>query len=93
VAASLLNAIGLSELITHSLEEYESLALRLATDCSLLGKFRDRLEHNRLRFPLFDSDRFCRHIECATQQCGNFGNVASGPEVSASSRTETSSIR
>jgi protein O-GlcNAc transferase len=65
VAASLLNAIGLSELVTHSLEEYESLALRLATDCSLLNEFRDRLEHNRLRFPLFDSDRFCRHIECA----------------------------
>jgi predicted O-linked N-acetylglucosamine transferase (SPINDLY family) len=65
VAASLLNAIGLPELVTHSLEEYESLALRLATDCSLLSEFRDRLEHNRLKFPLFDSDRFCRHIECA----------------------------
>jgi protein O-GlcNAc transferase len=65
VAASLLNAVGLSELVTHSLEEYEALALRLATDWSLLRGYRDRLEHNRLRFPLFDSDRFCRHIEAA----------------------------
>jgi predicted O-linked N-acetylglucosamine transferase (SPINDLY family) len=63
VAASLLNAVGLSELVTHSLEEYEALALRLATDWSLLRGYRDRLEHNRLRFPLFDSNRFCRHIE------------------------------
>jgi predicted O-linked N-acetylglucosamine transferase (SPINDLY family) len=65
VAASLLNAVGLSELVIHSLEEYEALALRLATDCSLLRGFRHRLEHNRLRFPLFDSDRFCYHIESA----------------------------
>jgi predicted O-linked N-acetylglucosamine transferase (SPINDLY family) len=65
VASSLLYAVGLSELVTYSLGEYEVLALRLATDCSLLRGFRDRLEHNRLRFPLFDSDRFCRHIESA----------------------------
>ena len=32
VAASLLNAIGLPELVTHSIEDYEALALRLAKD-------------------------------------------------------------
>jgi predicted O-linked N-acetylglucosamine transferase (SPINDLY family) len=65
VAASLLNAVGLPELVTHSLDEYEALALRLATDGSLLRGFRERLEQNRLTFPLFDTDRFCRHIEAA----------------------------
>jgi predicted O-linked N-acetylglucosamine transferase (SPINDLY family) len=65
VATSLLNAIGLPELVTHSLDEYEALALRLATDGSLLRGFRERLEQNRPRFPLFDTDRFCRHIEAA----------------------------
>lgn len=65
VAASLLNAVGLSELVTQSLDEYESLALRLATDAPLLRGFRQRLEQNRLEFPLFDTDRFCRHIETA----------------------------
>jgi protein O-GlcNAc transferase len=65
VATSLLHAVGLPELVTHSLDEYEALALRLATDGSLLGGFRKRLEQNRLRFPLFDTDRFCRHIEAA----------------------------
>jgi len=65
VAASLLNAVGLPELVARNLAEYEALALRLATEPSLIRGFRDRLERNRLSFPLFDSDRFCRHIEAA----------------------------
>jgi protein O-GlcNAc transferase len=65
VAASMLNAAGLSELVTESLEEYESLALRLATDQALLPGIREKLEQNRLRSPLFDTDRYCRNIEAA----------------------------
>jgi predicted O-linked N-acetylglucosamine transferase (SPINDLY family) len=65
VAASLLNAVGLPELVTHSLDEYERLALKLATDASLLQSIRRKLEQNRLRSPLFDTDRFRRHIEAA----------------------------
>src|SRR3984893_526609 len=40
VAASLLNAVGLPELVTGSLQEYEAMALKLATDTSLLGSIR-----------------------------------------------------
>jgi protein O-GlcNAc transferase len=65
VAASLLYAAGLPELVTSDLHEYEALALRLATDASLLRGFRQRLEENRATCPLFDSDRFRRHIESA----------------------------
>ena len=65
VAASLLAAVGLSELVADSLEEYEALALRLAANGSPLRKFRQILEQNRLRCPLFDTDRFCRNIEAA----------------------------
>jgi protein O-GlcNAc transferase len=65
VAASLLNAIGLAELVTHSLEEYEAVALRLVQEPSLLRAYRDRLAQNRLTHPLFDTDRFRRHIEAA----------------------------
>jgi predicted O-linked N-acetylglucosamine transferase (SPINDLY family) len=65
VAASLLNAVGLPELVTHTLEAYESLALRLARDPALLESFRTRLNANRLTHPLFDTGRFCRHIEAA----------------------------
>jgi len=65
VAASLLHAVGLPELVTHSMEDYEALALRLATDPALLREFRERLKRNRLVYPLFDSDRFRRHLETA----------------------------
>jgi protein O-GlcNAc transferase len=65
VAASLLNAIGLPELVTYSIEDYEALALRLATDSSLLEGYRNRLATNRLAHPLFDTDRFRRQIEAA----------------------------
>ncbi|MEZ5827640.1 MAG: UDP-N-acetylglucosamine-peptide N-acetylglucosaminyltransferase [Hyphomicrobiales bacterium] len=65
VASSLLTAIGLPELITASLEEYEALALRLATDRNLLAETRRRLAQNRLTYPLFDTPRFCRSIETA----------------------------
>ena len=65
VAASLLHAAGLPELITRNLEEYEGLALRLATETSRLQSIRRKLAENRLSCPLFDTDRFRRHIEAA----------------------------
>jgi predicted O-linked N-acetylglucosamine transferase (SPINDLY family) len=65
VAASLLNAIGLPELITHSLEEYEALALELATNRKRLAGIKSKLAQNRGTYPLFDTDRFRRHIEAA----------------------------
>jgi predicted O-linked N-acetylglucosamine transferase (SPINDLY family) len=65
VAASLLNAIGLNELVTHSLAEYESLALRLARNPGHLADMKSKLSVNRSTFPLFDTDRFRRHIEAA----------------------------
>src|SRR5207248_4801718 len=65
VAASLLTAIGLPELVTDSPAEYEALALRLATDTDLLGEFARKLRQNRLVHPLFDADRYRQHIEAA----------------------------
>jgi predicted O-linked N-acetylglucosamine transferase (SPINDLY family) len=67
VAGSLLRAIGLPELVSASLAEYEGLALTLARDGVLLGSYRRRLHENRGTFPLFDTDRFRRHIEAAYQ--------------------------
>jgi len=65
VATSLLHAIGLPELATGSLDEYEALAIELATRSDLLQSIRTRLERNRSTHPLFDTVRFCRHIESA----------------------------
>jgi predicted O-linked N-acetylglucosamine transferase (SPINDLY family) len=55
-------------LVTYTLEEYEALALRLAREPSMLGALRERLQHNRLTHPLFDTDRLRRHIEAAYTQ-------------------------
>jgi len=65
VAASLLKAVGLPELITQRLEDYEQLALELAGNPSLLKATREKLARNRLTMPLYDSDRFRRNIEAA----------------------------
>lgn len=63
MASSLLNATGLPELITHSLQEYESLALKLATDSTLLARTKARLARNHDTCPLFDSERFTLDLE------------------------------
>ncbi|MGO9230698.1 MAG: tetratricopeptide repeat protein [Bryobacteraceae bacterium] len=65
VAASLLRAIGLPELVTHTLADYEGLALQLAREAERLRAIRAKLQANRLTTPLFDSRRFTRHIESA----------------------------
>jgi predicted O-linked N-acetylglucosamine transferase (SPINDLY family) len=65
VAASLLKAVGLDELITHSLRDYETLARKLAGDESRLAALKDRLVRHRTTYPLFDTGRFVRHIEAA----------------------------
>ena len=65
VGGSLLNAVGMPELITHSLEDYEALALRLAATPSMLSDIRDRLARNRTTHPLFDTDRLRRNLESA----------------------------
>ena len=65
VAASLLSAVGLPELITQSWEEYEQFAVKLARDGDLLAGIKAKLLRNRATHPLFDTDRFRRHIEAA----------------------------
>jgi predicted O-linked N-acetylglucosamine transferase (SPINDLY family) len=65
VAGSLLNAVGLKELITFSLADYEALALTLARDPVLLASIKQKLARNRQTHPLFNTARFARHIEAA----------------------------
>ncbi|HVJ12598.1 MAG TPA: hypothetical protein VNC62_13600, partial [Burkholderiales bacterium] len=65
VGTSLLNAVGLPELVTRSLGEYEALALRLATNPAALKALRDKLARNRTSHALFDTQRFCGQLETA----------------------------
>jgi predicted O-linked N-acetylglucosamine transferase (SPINDLY family) len=67
VAASLLKAIGLPELITKSQSEYEAHAIELAKSPEELSAIKDKLAKNRLTTPLFDTERYTRHLETAYQ--------------------------
>jgi len=65
VAASLLNAVHLPELVTTTPAQYEALAIELATHPEKLAGIKRKLAENRLVAPLFDTARFARHIEAA----------------------------
>ena len=65
VAASLLEAVGLPELITKSLEDYEAFAVKLARDTVSLASIKDKLRRNRTVFPLFDTARSTLAMEAA----------------------------
>jgi predicted O-linked N-acetylglucosamine transferase (SPINDLY family) len=83
VAASLLGAVGLPELIAGNLEDYEDLAMRLATEPSMLSEIRARLERNRLTTPLFDTDRFRRSIEAAYSEMWEIWQRGEAPHAFA----------
>jgi predicted O-linked N-acetylglucosamine transferase (SPINDLY family) len=65
VAAGLLNAIGLPELVADSAEDYEQLALELAENPRKLAELKATLQKRKARAPLFDTETFARHIEDA----------------------------
>jgi predicted O-linked N-acetylglucosamine transferase (SPINDLY family) len=68
VAASLLTAVEVPELITETANEYEALAVSLATDPDRLTGIKAKLQQNRETTSLFDTERFTRHLEAAFQQ-------------------------
>ena len=63
VAASLLHAVGMPELVADSKEGYEALALKLAQDPALRAALKTKLEVNKRQTALFDTERFCRNLE------------------------------
>jgi len=65
VAASLLSAVGLPELVADSLAAYEALALKLARQPAALTAVKAKLSRQRDTAPLFDTERFARHLESA----------------------------
>ena len=68
VAGSLLNAVGLPELITENEQDYEALILELATNPSRLATIKEKLAVNRLTQPLFDTEQYTKHLEDGYQQ-------------------------
>ena len=68
VAASLLNAIGLPELVTSTQLEYEALAIDLGSSPEKLALIKDKLKQNRLKTPLFDTPLFAKNLEATYLQ-------------------------
>ena len=67
VSASLLNTLGVPELIARSPSEYESKAIGLARDPALLAGLKERLEASRATSPFFNTSLYARHLEAAYQ--------------------------
>jgi protein O-GlcNAc transferase len=65
VAASLLNAVKLPELIATSQDEYESLAIELAKNPKKIKIIKDKLSNNFNKTPLYDSLLYARNLEFA----------------------------
>lgn len=63
ITESLLAAIGAPELVAADNAGYVELAVALATDRHRLGTIREKLAAHRFKAPLFDAERFCRHLE------------------------------
>jgi predicted O-linked N-acetylglucosamine transferase (SPINDLY family) len=80
VAASLVTAIGMPELIAPSLEAYEALALAIARDPARLAALKTKLAAKRLTAPLFDAERFRRHIERAYETMMERARAGQAPQ-------------
>ncbi len=83
VAASLLNAVGLPEMIAGSLADYEALALALAREPERLGEARARLRANLATSPLFSIDLYTRHLEAAFSQMWDIHKTGAPPQAFA----------
>lgn len=65
VAASLLTAMHLPDLITETVEQYEGLAIKLASHPEQLQHIKVKLKQNRLTTSLFDTERYTKNLESA----------------------------
>jgi predicted O-linked N-acetylglucosamine transferase (SPINDLY family) len=80
VCGGLLTTIGVPELITYRVDEYEALAVRLAHDKALLSSLRHRIEEGRACSPLFDVPRYCRNIERAYEAMVELSRAGKPPQ-------------
>ena len=71
VGASLCAAVGLAELVTESPADYSALLRALCADRARLGHYRDHLERERTRLPLFDTETFTRGFERLLEAAAN----------------------
>ena len=80
VSASLLNTIGLAELVTQHIDAYEQLAVHLANHPDDLNKIKTKLSRNRLAGPLFDTPGFVKDLEKAYQEMWRIFAAGQAPQ-------------
>jgi protein O-GlcNAc transferase len=68
VGSSILHAVGLDELVTYNLSDYENTATQLALDIHRIKALKEKLERNKSNYPLFNADRFVLNLEKAYTQ-------------------------
>ena len=83
VAASLLHAAGVPELVTNSLGEYEALAVKLAREPWRLAAIRSKLRATRDTNALFDTARITRSLEAAYRKMWDIQQSGSPPQTFA----------
>jgi protein O-GlcNAc transferase len=86
MSASLLQAIGLPELVATSRQQYEARALALAREPGELARIKGKLLEARSHSALFDTERFCRNLEAAF---GEMRRVSAAGEQPSSFSIET----
>ena len=80
IAASLLAAVGLPEMVTETPQVYENVALMLAREPSTLAALKAKLARNRDTHPLFDTPRFTGHLGAAYLRMWECAQTGAQPE-------------
>ncbi|SCX16100.1 O-linked N-acetylglucosamine transferase, SPINDLY family protein [Agrobacterium rosae] len=80
VSESLLHAIGTPELIAENEAAYVDQAVAYALDPSQLKEIRARIDANRFTSPLFDAERYCRHLEAAYETMSKQAKAGEAPD-------------
>jgi len=81
VAASLLAAVELPQLVVRTADEYEELAVRLASDGTTLAAMRTHLVDRRLELPLFDNERFSAELGALFSRMIERWSLGQAPEA------------
>jgi predicted O-linked N-acetylglucosamine transferase (SPINDLY family) len=93
VAASLLHALNLDELICDSTDDYKSLAMGLATESAALRRIRNKLLDNRSNGNLFVPAVHCRYLESAFVHMHKMRRLNRKPQPFAVTREHRISVR
>jgi len=80
VAASLNHAVGLSDLIVENQDDYEALAIKLATSPKIVQEIKSQLKANLITAPLFNTPLFTRNLEDAFMQAYRLHQMDKSPE-------------